>query len=190
MRNTSLSSVRTALTISGAVALAAMLALPASTSVRGATPAPEPRAVVVFDHPEKFMDIRIWRIAADEEKDRRAVLAAFRDFIIQRAPAYLPEGYHLSITFTDMRLAGEFPPGGIGDKRVITQHWPPVFVFSWTVTDRSGAVIKTASENLMETAFMEVYGSSLDSGPLHFERAVLDGWMRENLRMQARGGVR
>ena len=182
MKDTSLPSSGTALVIPGTLALAMALGLSAPSPARAA-PAPEPRVTVEFDHPEKFLDIKIWRIPADEEKDRNAVLATFRDFITRRAAAYLPEGYHLSIKFTDIKLAGQFPPGGIGDTRVVNRHFPPVFVFGWTVTNRSGAVVKTGSEQLMETSFMELHGSTLDSGPYHFEKAVLDDWMRRNLRL-------
>jgi hypothetical protein len=182
MKNATLPPAGRALAIQGAFALAMALGLSAPPAVR-AVPAAEPRVTVEFDHPEKFLDIKIWRIPADEAKDRRAVMTAFREFITQRAAAYLPEGYRLSMKFTDMKLAGQFPPGGGGDTRVVNEHFPPVFVFSWTVTNRSGAVVKTGTENLMETSFMELYGATLDSGPYHFEKAVLDDWMRRNLRI-------
>jgi hypothetical protein len=183
MRNAYTSSLSRALIIPGGFALAIMLGLGAPTAARAAAPALEPRVVVVFDHPEKFLDIRIWRNSADEVKDRDNVLAIFRDFITRRAVSYLPEGDHLLIRFTDIKLAGEFPPGGIRDTRIITRHKPPVFVFSWTVTNRSGTVVRTGSEELMETAFLELYGGAQDGEAYHFEKAVLDDWMRRNLRI-------
>jgi len=183
MRKIPLSSMKTSLVIPGVLALAALSGLLAPKAVGAASPPPSDRVVVVFDHPEKFIDIRIVRYPVDEEKDRNHVLAILRDYITQRSVAYLPEGYHFYIRITDVRLAGQFPYGGFWDYRVVSRHTPPVFVFSWTVTNSSGTVVKMASENLIGADFMDLGANALGIEPYHFEKAVLDAWMRENLRI-------
>jgi len=175
--------MKTSLVLQGVFALASVFGSLAPSAVRAASPTPSARVVVIFDHPERFSDIKLLRYPIDEVKDRNHVMAVFRDYITQRAVAYLPEGYHFYVRFTDMGLAGQFPPGGFWDYRVVTRNFPPVFVFGWAITDRSGAVVKMASENLIGADFMDLGSNALENEPYHFEKAVLDDCMRENLRV-------
>ncbi len=168
--------------VSGALCLAVFIGLTSPTAVRAALE-PTPRVTVIFEHPEKFSDIRIWRSPPDEERDRAIVLSMLRDYITQRALAYLPEGDRFEIKFTDIRLAGQFPPGGLWDTRIITRHFPPEFQFEWVVTSPTGAVIRKGTKDLTDHSFMDLHSDYDGSDRFYFDRAVLDDWMRENLRM-------
>jgi hypothetical protein len=168
--------------IAGVISIAFILGL-ASPPVVRAVLAPALRVTVLFDHPEKFVDIRIWRNPVDEEKDRNIVLAMLRDYITQRAVAYLPEGDRFVIRFSDIRLAGQFPPGGYFDTRIVNRHLPPEFIFGWVVVNASGAVIKKGTVDLFDGAFMDLHSDYDGIDRFFYDKAVLDDWMRENLRM-------
>jgi hypothetical protein len=165
-------------------ALVAALAAGCFTLRGAGADRPSPRVTVVFEHPEKYDDIRLFRIpdSVEEVKDRETVLAMFRDYVSQRAAAYLPEGQQLYIRFTNIRLAGQFPPGGIRDTRVISRNFPPEFEFDWNVTTASGEVLKKGSEHLFDPSFLDMHSDYNDIDRFFYEKAVLNDWMREKLR--------
>ena len=63
---------------------------------------------VIFDKPENFRDIK--DSSLDTERGREANLAQFRQYLEQRAPRLLAAGQKLSITITDIDMAGEYEP--------------------------------------------------------------------------------
>ncbi len=170
--------------ISGVAAAAALFGCLAPRAKDVDAAATTPRALVVFDHPERFDDIRIFRYAdaVELEKDRAYVLKTFRDFVSSRAAAYLPEGESFNIRFTNIRLAGEFRQGGVRDTRIVTRNFPPEFVFSWSVIGPSGDVLRSGSEDILDGSFMDTHGSPDDIDRYFFDKAVLDDWMRAHLK--------
>jgi hypothetical protein len=141
---------------------------------------PDARVQVVFTQPEKFLDVRDSNDPT--EKGEGEILDMFRRYVIQRADIYLPEGDGLYVNFINIKVAGVFP--GIGKRRIISPGTLPIFVFEWAITDRSGRVIKKGSETLEERSFMELYSNNgLDHEPFHYDQAVLDDWMHNNLQI-------
>ncbi len=166
--------------MSGAVVIAVLLGLLTPAVGRAEDPTPSPHVLVIFNHPENFLDIRDRYSASDFGKNE--ILSMFREYITRRSAKYLPEGYGFYISFTDIKLAGAYPLWGIQEYRVITQRDPPGFVFGWAITDRSGDVVKKGAERLQTFAFMELYGFNTSEGEaFHYEKAILDDWMRNNL---------
>jgi hypothetical protein len=144
-----------------------------------------PRTTVVFDHPEKFTDVKDTYIPTDEGRD--TILRHFREFLVSRCDPLLPEGYKLTITFTDIKLAGEYEPWHGAqwiDVRVIKAIYPPAFTFTYTVTDPTGRPVKQGSENILDVAFqmrlLTPYDASYD--PLAYEKDILNDWARTTLR--------
>ena len=96
----------------------------------------------------------------------------------------MPAGDKLTLTFTDIDLAGDFEPwhGGRFDEiRIIKEIYPPDFKFTYVLTDRTGQVIKQGSEDIRDMAF----GMRVDidrNDALRYEKAVLSDWMRSCLR--------
>jgi Protein of unknown function (DUF3016) len=161
-------------------AVAVALGFLAPLSARGDAPKPGDRVLVTFDHPEKFLDVRDSNVPTAEGRDK--ILASLRDYITQRAPAFLPKGDALYVTFINIKLAGVFaigevPPHG----RFIAAGTPPLFMFGWAITDPSGKVVGRAWEKLEEQDFMNLFQNADPSDPLRFEKAVLDDWMRNRL---------
>src|SRR5208282_6087849 len=88
--------------------LSVFLGLAAACALRADVAKAAPRTEVIFDHPEKFTDIR--DMDSPTEQGQAAILDKIRDYLVQETAPMVPEGYKLSIVFTDIRLAGNFEP--------------------------------------------------------------------------------
>jgi len=139
------------------------------------------RTEVVFDHPEKFTDVKDAYMPT--EKGRDAILADIRDFLVYQGDAVIPQGYRLKITFTDIDLAGDFEPwhGPLyEDVRFVKAIYPPAFKFTYAVTDPSGKVVREGSEDIRDLSFqLRVTLDSVD--PLRYEKDILGEWVRSKL---------
>jgi len=136
------------------------------------------RTVVIFDHPEKFTDVR----DRDEPSDagQAGILAEIKRYIVYDASSRLPAGDTLTITFTDIKLAGDFEPwhGPLqSDIRYIRDIYPPAYKFSYVVTDAAGNTVKKGAVDFRDLDFN--LRLTIDNGdPLHYEKAYLDEWIR------------
>ncbi len=161
--------------------LGSILGLTAAAALNAATP-PTPRTDVIFDHPEKFTDVRDSYVPSDKGRD--GILENIRTFIVRRTESMIPEGDKLTITFTDIDLAGEYEPwrgAQFDDVRIVKPIYPPAFKFTYSVTDASGKVIREGSENIRDMDFqMRVTIDASD--PLRYEKDILDEWARTKLR--------
>jgi hypothetical protein len=163
------------------VALVAGCAVSTSDAVK--TP---PRTVVTFDHPENFTDVKDASVPTDRGRD--AILSRIREFLVSRADPLLPEGYKLSITFTDIDLAGKFEPWHSAimsdEVRFIRPIYPPAFKFTYSVSDASGRVVKSGTENIKDLNFqmrlIDPTATATDS--LAYEKDILGEWARTTLR--------
>src|SRR5690348_16446550 len=68
----------------------------------------EARAEVVFLEPEKFTDVRDSYNSTDP--NRSGYLDQLREYVMQQARLFVPEGQKLQVTFTDIDMAGDFEP--------------------------------------------------------------------------------
>jgi hypothetical protein len=162
--------------------MAAACALHAADAPKGA-----PRTDVIFDHPENFTDVKDSDFPT--EKGRDEILGRIRSFLVNRTASLVPEGDRLTVTFTDIDLAGEFEPGRGArwdDVRIIKAIYPPAFKFSYSVTDASGRVVKQGTEDIRDMNFqMRVTLDTSDS--LRYEKDILDDWARTTLRDLPKG---
>jgi hypothetical protein len=159
----------------------ACLGFAACFSLQAAPAAQSPRVEVVFDHPDKFTDIKDAYVPS--EKGQQAILDQIRDFIVSRASRMVPEGFRFTMTFSDIDLAGEYEPwrGPQWDTvRIIKPVYPPAFRFTYAVTDRAGKVVRQGSEFFRDSGFQ--FRATLDqSDSLHYEKDALDDWLRSHL---------
>jgi hypothetical protein len=159
----------------------ATLGFAAAFSLQAAPAAPAPRVEVAFDHPEKFTDIKDAYVPSD--KGQQAILDQIRDYIVSRATPLVPEGYKFTITFSDIDLAGEYEPWRgpeWGMVRIIKPVYPPAFRFTYTVTDRTGKVVRQGSEFIRDVSFQFRAVLDLTDG-LRYEKAALEDWIRFHL---------
>jgi hypothetical protein len=163
--------------------LGAIAGLSAIGSVLAADPAPSAgaRAEVIFSAPEKYSDVRdAYTSTAMGEK---AVLDQIRDFILLRSEKYVPAGQKLTVTFTDIDLAGDFEPwrGAQGmDIRIVKDVYPPRMDLEFKVTAADGTVIKEGKRQLRDLTFMgKITNNPRD--PLRYEKNLLEDWFKNDL---------
>jgi hypothetical protein len=145
-------------------------------------PATASRTEVVFDHPEKFTDVKDGGNPTDEGRDY--ILSQIRNYLVECTASLVPEGYKLKLVFTDISLAGRYEPwrGPMWENvRIIKTVYPPSFAFTYSVTDSSGKVVKEGSEDFRDMDFQtRVVFANTD--PLRYEKAALNDWARDKLR--------
>jgi hypothetical protein len=162
------------------ILVSAMLGLAAAGMACAADPDAKPvgvRADVTFVQPEKFADVR--DAYAPSEMGRNGILDQLRDYIVSRANYYVPEGQKLTITFTDIDLAGDFEPwrGGQGmDIRVVKDIYPPKMDFDFKLTDADGKVLKEGKRQLRDLVFMSKLTLNTNDA-LHFDKTLLEDWL-------------
>jgi len=162
------------------VALCLALGLLAPAAVRAEDPKPTDRVLVTFEHPEKFLDVRDSNFPTVEGRDK--ILESLRAYVTKRAPAFLPAGDCLYVTFTNIKLAGVFSVGEVSSGgRFMFPGTPPLFMFGWAITDPSGKVVRRAWEKLEKDSYMDLFRNADPGDPLRYDKAVLDDWMRNTL---------
>lgn len=138
------------------------------------------RVEVIFDHPEKFTDVKDSMFGSDEGRD--AILAKIRDYIDERAAQDVPAGDKLTVTITDIDLAGAFEPwhnSRLDDVRIIRDVYPPKFDLSFKLTAADGKVVKEGTRHLVDVMFMQRLTPNPDD-PLRYEKNLLDDWIRSD----------
>ena len=160
------------------------LALAALGAPRAAA---QDRTEVIFVHPENFIDIKDYYNPTD--KGEAAILRRIRTFLIHDTERLVPEGDKLTITFTNIDLAGEFEPWrGVHwqDVRIYTENYPPTFTFTYSVTDSAGRVVRQGSEALRGTDYLlHEPRDTIDT--LRYDKDVLDGWALQALKGLSKG---
>jgi hypothetical protein len=163
-----------------AAASAVVLGCVAASAIGAEASPPNSHVLVIFTKPEKFSDVRDSGFPTSEGRDK--ILASLREFITRRAAAYIPAGDAFYINFVDIALAGKLALGDVENVRVFSRGSPPIFVFGWAITDRKGTVLRKGAERLREDEYMNLWSPAPSGDSCRFEKAVLDDWMRNNLR--------
>ena len=142
--------------------------------------ADEARATVNFENPEKFSDLKDSMTGTD--KGREYYLKEIRKLIEEQAQR-LPVGQKLTITFTDIDMAGDYLPAMASghDVRVVKDIYPPRMKFTYRITDAADAVVNEGQENLTDLDFMHTPGLDRND-TLFYEKALLRDWLRGVLR--------
>jgi len=160
------------------LAAAALLSLCLPASAKEANEASTSRVTVTFENPEKFTDVKDSQIGTDKGRD--FYLKEIRQLVEEEAGRLLPAGQKLTITFTDIDLAGDYLPSmpSGNDIRVIKDIYIPRMKFTYTITDAVGAVVKEGTENLSDMNFMMNPSIVNRSDPLFYDKAMLRDWLR------------
>lgn len=146
----------------------------------GADPAPSrpiARADVVFFEPQKFTDVKD---TASGDFERTTYLDQIRDHLLEQAKYYVPEGHHLSVTFLDIDMAGDFEPWRgprFDDIRIVKDIYPPRISLAFRLTDAAGNVVKEGKRDLRDLAFMMKITMGFRDDPVRHENALIDDWL-------------
>jgi len=113
---------------------------------------------------------------ADSTAREPATLAEFRR-LIERLARKLPAGQDLSITISDIRLAGIVNPFRItGDHmRIQTGATPPRFVLSYRLS-KGGRTLAADTVTLIDTNYQMNPDPRVASGRFPYETALLTDW--------------
>ncbi len=141
-----------------------------------------PKLDVTFQNPEKFLDIR--DAFQPTDSGQLAILHALDEALESAVNSALPKGYKLAMTFTNIKLAGDYEPQHgptWEDVRLIRDVYIPMMKFAFTLTDPAGKVVKSGTVNLQDQDFM-MRPPIPDDGPLHYEKSMLTDWVHGNIR--------
>ena len=157
------------------------LAATAASAIAKDDTAPKPasRTEVIFFEPQNFTDATDTYNGGD--KSRAAVLDQLKDYLQQRVPMYVPEGYTLKITITDVDLAGEFEPwraGALRDVRIVKEIYPPRINLAFKLTNAEGETVKAGERVLRDLTFQMSASPASNNDPLRYEKAMIDEWLR------------
>jgi len=138
------------------------------------------RAEVLFFEPTKFTDVRDSYMG---DFTRTTYLDQIRDYLLEQARYYVPEGHLLSVTFTDVDMAGDFEPWlgpRFDDIRIVKDIYPPRLDLTFRLTDAEGRVVKEGKRELRDLAFMMKITMGFRDDPVRHEKALLDDWLRSD----------
>jgi len=151
------------------------------------TPATDAKAEVIFASPEKYSDIR--DAYTSSQMGEKAILDQIRDYIVLKAQTVVPAGEKLTVTFTDIDLAGDFEPwrnGQAMDIRIVKDIYPPRMDLEFKLTAADGRVIKEGKRQLRDLAFMgKITNNPRDN--LRYEKNLLDDWLKNDFPKDGRG---
>jgi hypothetical protein len=154
-----------------------LIAFAAALVSAEASAQPAPSVEVRFDNPKRFTDLRVerWR----DPRQTEALVKELRAWIEREAPRHLPAGAKLTVTVTDVDMAGEFEPlhhAGAVDVRVVRDIYPSRVRLLFSLADDSGKVLKEGERNLVSSILAS--GSLRGgNGPLGYEKELLREWL-------------
>jgi hypothetical protein len=137
------------------------------------------RVEVTYVNPDKFTDF-----TDSSDYPGRGVRDygdGFKEYLAHEAARVIPEGARLTISFTEIDMAGEFEPWRgprFSDIRIVKDLYPPRLNFTYKLTDASGAVLKEGEAKLRDVNFLMNAASSISNDPLRHEKSMMDDWLR------------
>lgn len=137
------------------------------------------RVTIVYQNPLEFTDFK------DRYHSTERMVAGlegeFNRYLKRTADGFLPEGQSLTITFTDIDMAGDFEPWrgpNAHDIRIIKPIYPPRIKFTYAVTDASGAVVQEGEERLSDLSFQTTLGINRND-VFFYEQELMRSWLRK-----------
>ena len=141
-------------------------------------PAGADRVTVQTSRPEGFTDFKATCIGMDERT--RGLLTDFTQFIRATGARHVPEGGALSITITDVDMAGEFEtwrgPQACS-VRVMLDLYAPRIRLDFRLTDRDGKVLSAGPRELRDPLYL-TRAVRLSTDPLRYEKNLVQDWFQ------------
>lgn len=137
---------------------------------------------VTWKEPTSFTDVRPSNESRARFRER--TLKSLEAHLVELAST-LPKSQTLSMVVTNIDLAGQVWPSqfiGFGnnmgtDVRVIQRVDIPRMTFSYSLTDKSGEVLKSEENfQLKDMGFMDTNIRNMRNENLFYEKAMLDDW--------------
>jgi len=140
---------------------------------------------IQFSHPENFTDVKESYSDSANERGGANYLPQIKALMVRQAGALLSAGQKLTVTFTDIDLAGDFEPwlgAQFDDIRIVKAIYLPRLTFNFTLTDADGKVLKEGERRLVDLGFQTRITRAFASDPLRYEKDMLTDWVRQELR--------
>jgi hypothetical protein len=132
-------------------------------------------ATVEYVNPEKFTDAG----RSYSHGERESNLGQLKDHLIERAAKLLPADQKLTVTVTDVDLAGAYDKRQSisNEVRVVKEIYPPRIDLTFKLEGADGTVLKEGSRNLRDPQFMNG-GLRYKGEALGYEKELIDDWLR------------
>jgi hypothetical protein len=135
---------------------------------------------VNYQSPEQFTDMgRMYSSARGADE---GYLEELRQHITRTGSARLPAGYTLSVTITDVDMAGQFEPERgprFTDVRMVRAIYPPRIHLTYRLTDSNGAVRSEGERRLSDQSFDWKVSPIDRDDPLRHEKALIDDFISD-----------
>lgn len=138
-----------------------------------------PTVQVIYQNPRAFSETRDFPYVRFDHGD---YLQRLQAYLVRRATPLLRPDERLTVTFTNIKLAGSYEPWrGVlwQDVRFMRNIYPPRMTFHFKLTGADGRLVREGTRNLVGTGYM--YTTSMPTAlndPLHYDKALLAGWLR------------
>ena len=142
------------------------------------------RVRVVYLDPRAFTDVRDGYAATDRARD--AYLGELKRYIERRTVPRIAEGQQLTITITNINMAGNFEPWRdpqAGNVRIVREVYPARIDLEFRLTDAGGAVLSEGRRTLRSFGY-PVSPTVYSSDPLLYEKVLLGDWLEREFSRQ------
>jgi len=156
--------------------LAVLLAVGGCQSTSSVAPHAAVSDITVnFSNPEKFTDVR----ESFGGETSQHYLDQLSEHLKQEAALRLKAGEKLTVTFTDIDLAGDFRPDNpkLENVRLIKSIYAPHMTLEFKWQDAGGTVIREGTRQLSDSAFDQDISIIGRDQPLFFDKQLLDHWL-------------
>ena len=144
------------------------------------TPASESDVTVNFQDPDKFADVR----ESFGGPTSQYYLDLLSQYVKKTAANRMTAGQKLTVTFTDIDLAGDFVPTSpnMDTVRIIKAIYIPRMNLRFQLTDAKGAILKEGERRLTDLNFQQNFVPLDRNQPLYHDKQLLDTWLRQELK--------
>ena len=159
---------------------ATLIASGCQSGQTGSVPVKTDNVAVNFHEADKFTDVR----ETFGSNPSEFYLEQLSEHLQRKASDRLPPGQKLTVTFTDIDLAGDFLPTNVKmqDVRIIKEIYMPHMALNFKITDADGRVIKEGVRKLTDMNFMGKIGLIGRDQPLYYDKELLSDWINKELR--------
>ena len=137
---------------------------------------------VDFQNIEDYTDFSLHGLS--EGRTLRAFKSELEPMLEKIAQKYIPAGQSLSITFTNIDMAGDIQPWrnpNNDDIRYIEDIYPPRLTFTYELVEANGDIIQSGEETTSDLSFQTDPAAHIHASSMSFfyEIELLKRWIRK-----------
>lgn len=140
-----------------------------------ATPADTGNVTVNFQDSDRFTDAR----DTANGPTSQSYLDELSKYLKEITAKRLATGQKLTVTFTDIDLAGDIRPGSLNDVRIMKDIYIPRMALHFQLVDASGAIIKEGDRHLTDLNYQQNINPVRQNEPLQYDKILLEDWVKK-----------